>query len=59
MLETYAQSNKDKINKDPIFRAEFVTMCKTIGVDPLSAEQGAFKDLVKSDLKDYYWGLAI
>ena len=33
-------------------------MCRAIGVDPLSAEKGAFKDLM-SDSKEYYWSLAI
>ena len=59
LLEDYAVKNKDKINSDPIFRAEFVQMCRTIGVDPLSAEKGAFKDIIKADAKEYYWSLAI
>jgi ESCRT-II complex subunit VPS22 len=59
MLEQYAVSQKDKINSDPIFRAEFVQMCRSIGVDPLSAQTGAFSDIIKSDAKEFYWGLAI
>ena len=59
LLEDYAIKNKDKINLDPIFRAEFVQMCKTIGVDPLSAEKGVFKDIIKNDAKEFYWSLAI
>jgi hypothetical protein len=34
-LEAFAANHKSKIAKDPIFRAQFNQMCRTIGVDPL------------------------
>eukprot|EP01052_Picozoa_sp_SAG31_P000440 SAG31_NODE_13_length_37961_cov_21.751307_19_plen_129_part_00 len=34
-LEGFAAKHKNKIAKDPEFRAQFSSMCRSIGVDPL------------------------
>jgi ESCRT-II complex subunit VPS22 len=39
-LETFARQHKDKIRRDPEFRAEFNQMCLTLGVDPLQSKNG-------------------
>ena len=58
MLERYAVKEKDKINSDPLFRADFMKMCRAIGVDPLSSGKGAFKGLFSQTSKEYYYRLA-
>lgn len=35
-LETFAVNHKKDINQNPVFRNQFLKMCKEIGVDPLS-----------------------
>ena len=37
-LESFALKHKQEINENPVFRKEFLTMCKEIGVDPLSSK---------------------
>ena len=36
-LEEFAFKHKKEINDNPVFRNEFLKMCKEIGVDPLSS----------------------
>jgi len=36
-LEEFADKHKKEINDNPVFRNEFLKMCKEIGVDPLSS----------------------
>ncbi len=38
-LEEFASKHKDKINKNPEFRAQFQKLCSTIGVDPLASNK--------------------
>lgn len=38
-LEDFALNHKNDIRKDPMFRAQFQTMCANIGVDPLSSNK--------------------
>jgi hypothetical protein len=40
------------------FRADFMKMCRAIGVDPLSSDKGAFKGLFSKTSKEYYYRLA-
>ena len=35
-LEEFAFKHKKEINDNPVFRKEFMRMCREIGVDPLS-----------------------
>lgn len=49
---------RNKINSDPLFRADFLKMCRAIGVDPLSSNKGAFKGLFSDTSKEYYYRLA-
>ena len=37
-LEEFALKHKKEINDNPVFRKEFLSMCKEIGVDPLSCK---------------------
>ena len=37
-LEEFALKHKKEINDNPVFRKEFLTMCREIGVDPLSCK---------------------
>ena len=36
-LEEFALKHKKEINDNPVFKKEFLKMCKEIGVDPLSS----------------------
>ena len=37
-LETFAVKYKKEISQNPVFRNQFLKMCKEIGVDPLSCK---------------------
>lgn len=37
-LEEFAVKHKKEINDNPVFRKEFLRMCREIGVDPLSCK---------------------
>jgi ESCRT-II complex subunit VPS22 len=38
-LEEFALQHKADIRRDPVFRAQFHTMCTNIGVDPLASNK--------------------
>eukprot|EP00878_Enallax_costatus_P021025 GHUV01022242.1.p1 GENE.GHUV01022242.1~~GHUV01022242.1.p1 ORF type:complete len:105 (+),score=14.27 GHUV01022242.1:409-723(+) len=38
-LEEFAIKHKADIRRDPVFRAQFHTMCANIGVDPLASNK--------------------
>lgn len=38
-LEEFAMQHKSDIRRDPVFRAQFHTMCANIGVDPLASNK--------------------
>lgn len=38
-LEEFAHKHKKDIRQDPVFRAQFQTMCANIGVDPLASNK--------------------
>jgi ESCRT-II complex subunit VPS22 len=38
-LEEFALKHKSDIRRDPVFRAQFHTMCANIGVDPLASNK--------------------
>ena len=42
-LESFATKHKNKIAKDPAFRAQFNQMCRTVGVDPLQCKRAALR----------------
>lgn len=62
-LEEFALNHKKEINQNPVFRKEFLSMCKEIGVDPLSSTQktGSFMSNLfeGSKVNDFYYELAI
>ena len=45
-LEKFAQQHKSKINKNPVFRAQFTKMCMDVGVDPLASNKGFWAQLL-------------
>ena len=60
-LEEFADKHKKEINDNPVFRNEFLKMCKEIGVDPLSSTQktGFMSGLFAKNVNDFYYELAI
>ena len=60
-LEEFAFKHKKEINDNPVFRKEFLAMCREIGVDPLSSNQktGIFSKIFDKNINDFYYELAI
>jgi ESCRT-II complex subunit VPS22 len=56
-LETFAMKHKKDINENPVFRNQFLSMCKNIGVDPLSSNKGFWVDVL--GVGDFYYELAV
>jgi len=56
-LETFAVKHKKEISKNPVFRGQFLGMCKQIGVDPLSSNKGFWVDVL--GVGDFYYEIAI
>eukprot|EP00775_Hariotina_reticulata_P006892 gene6892-7108_t len=56
-LEEFAMKHKADIRRDPIFRAQFHTMCANIGVDPLASNKGMWNELL--GLGDFYYELGV
>lgn len=55
-LEEFAHKHRNDIRKDPVFRAQFQTMCANIGVDPLASNKGAWAVL---GIGDFYYELGV
>mmetsp|Transcript_34105 Transcript_34105/g.59483 ORF Transcript_34105/g.59483 Transcript_34105/m.59483 type:complete len:206 (-) Transcript_34105:4005-4622(-) len=55
-LENFLETHKKKINKDPRLRQEFFTMCRELGIDPLSSSQSYLSGYLSSD---FYYELAV
>ena len=56
-LAEFAQKHRKKIERDPVFRAQFQRMCTAIGVDPLLSSKGFFADLL--GVGDFYYDLGV
>ena len=56
-LETFAVKHKKDINENPVFRDQFLKMCKSAGVDPLSSNKGFWVDIL--GVGDFYYELAV
>ena len=56
-LEEFAIKHKAEINRNPVFRNQFLKMCKQIGVDPLSSNKGFWVDVL--GVGDFYYELAV
>ena len=56
-LETFAVKYKKEISMNPVFRNQFLKMCKEIGVDPLSSNKGFWVDVL--GVGDFYYELAV
>lgn len=48
---------RDDIRKDPVFRAQFHTMCANIGVDPLASNKGVWAQVL--GFGDFYYELGV
>jgi len=56
-LQTFAVKHKDEINRNPHFRKQFMQMCQTTGVDPLSSGKSYWGRLL--GVNDFYYELAV
>lgn len=56
-LEHFAKKHKHQINKNPMFRQQFQTMCNQVGVDPLASNKGFWAQLL--GVGDFYYELAV
>ena len=56
-LEKFAIKHKKDINENPVFRDQFLKMCKSVGVDPLSSNKGFWVDIL--GVGDFYYELAV
>lgn len=52
-LEEFAMKHKSDIRRDPVFRAQFHTMCANIGVDPLASNK--VRECVLGLLGSHLW----
>ena len=65
-LEDFAVQHKKEINENPLFRQQFLKMCRECGVDPLSSNQkekssmfGGIFGGKKDESEDFHHELAI
>eukprot|EP01094_Clydonella_sp_ATCC50884_P022148 TRINITY_DN5044_c0_g1_i1.p1 TRINITY_DN5044_c0_g1~~TRINITY_DN5044_c0_g1_i1.p1 ORF type:complete len:247 (+),score=99.39 TRINITY_DN5044_c0_g1_i1:151-891(+) len=56
-LESFAQKHKKDINRDPVLRAHFQSMCTSIGVDPLASNKGFWAEIL--GVGDFYYELGV
>lgn len=56
-LESFAFQHKNAIKKQPLFRAQFHSMCLSIGVDPLACQKGFWTSVL--GLGDFYYELGV
>ncbi|KAK9916099.1 hypothetical protein WJX75_008566 [Coccomyxa subellipsoidea] len=56
-LEEFALKHREDIRKDPVFRAQFHTMCANIGVDPLASNKGVWAQVL--GFGDFYYELGV
>lgn len=55
-LRIFPDSRED-VRKDPVFRAQFHTMCANVGVDPLASNKGMWAQLM--GFGDFYYELGV
>lgn len=56
-LETFALKYRTEINRDPVFRHQFIKMAKSIGIDPLASSKGFWADTI--GVGTFYYDLGI
>ncbi len=56
-LAAFAKTHKHTIQHDPECRAKFFDMCKPLGVDPLSAENGFWGSML--GIGEFYYELSV
>lgn len=52
-----SDARREDIRKDPVFRAQFHTMCANIGVDPLASNKGVWAQVL--GFGDFYYELGV
>jgi len=57
-LETFARTHRDAIRKDPLFRSQFHSMCRSVGVDPLGSHAAGFWTRLLG-IGDFYYELSV
>lgn len=53
----WLQHCREDVRKDPVFRAQFHTMCANVGVDPLASNKGMWAQLL--GFGDFYYELGV
>jgi len=56
-LSKFAIKHRDDVRRDPVFRAQFHTMCANVGVDPLASNKGMWAQLLH--FGDFYYELGV
>ncbi|PNW70123.1 hypothetical protein CHLRE_17g706650v5 [Chlamydomonas reinhardtii] len=56
-LEEFARKYRADVRRDPVFRAQFHTMCANIGVDPLASNKSLWASAL--GFGDYYYELGV
>ena len=56
-LLIFANKYKYELNNNPIFRAQFQSMCNSIGIDPLASKKGYWAELL--GVGEFYFELAV
>jgi len=56
-LQLFAVKHKNEIRSNPVFRAQFASMCREAGVDPLASNRGFWAQLL--NVSDFYYELAV
>ncbi|KAK9808648.1 hypothetical protein WJX72_001228 [[Myrmecia] bisecta] len=56
-LEEFAIKHRNDVRQDPVFRAQFHTMCANVGVDPLASNKGMWAQLL--GFGDFYYELGV
>lgn len=55
--QTCTLCSRNDIRQDPVFRAQFHTMCANVGVDPLASNKGMWVQLL--GFGDFYYELGV
>jgi ESCRT-II complex subunit VPS22 len=57
-LSEFATNHKNDIKRDPEFREQFVSMCESVGVDPLRSSKSIWADVILG-IGTYYSDIAV
>ncbi len=57
LMSLPSKLHREDVRKDPVFRAQFHTMCANVGVDPLASNKGMWAQLL--GFGDFYYELGV